>query len=152
MYMPAAASSSVADLPAVLATLCSYETCFGPCHPQTILLMISLAAAYREHGDETRARGLLERAVGDVDRFLETGDDLSLHARGALRDLLLEQNENDRAASVQAVIVEGLTRRLGVRHADTSAARARLTAILFMTAPHKTGDLKCSSDSSQRCR
>jgi len=152
--MPLASSSSVApaDLPALLATLCSYENCFGPCHPQTIRLTVALAAAYREHGDKTLALRLMERAVADADRFLETDHELSLHARVALRDLLLERNVYDRAAAVQAVIVEGLTRRLGARHADTSAARARLTAILFMTAPHKTGDLICSSDSSLRCR
>jgi hypothetical protein len=48
------------EFPGVLATLCSYEHCFGPYHPQTLFLMTQLAIAYWQAGEFECARPLLE--------------------------------------------------------------------------------------------
>ena len=75
------------ELPSMLATLCSYENCFGPYHPQTLRLMTMVALALWQAG-EPQARPLLERAIRDLGRHLETDRELRLRAIAALRDLL----------------------------------------------------------------
>jgi hypothetical protein len=47
----------------MMATLCSWESLFGPYHPQTLCLTVQLGIALWTEGDHARARLLLERAV-----------------------------------------------------------------------------------------
>jgi hypothetical protein len=118
------------QIPSMMATLCSYENCFGPYHPQTLGLMTQVAAACWQHGDRAIARRLLERAIADLQRDCEA----RVRAIGMLRDLLLEQGDLAKAAGVQRELLESQIVRLGEDHGDVKAARARLATILFASA------------------
>src|ERR1700733_12248336 len=113
------------ELPAMLATLCSYESWLGPYHPQTLRLMTQVAIAYWQAG-EPEARPLLERAARDVGRHLGADHDLRLRAMASLRDLFVEQRDYERAASVQRELLECRIQRLGSDHPETLASRAYL--------------------------
>jgi len=99
-----------AELPGMLATLCSYENWFGPYHPQTLCLMTQVAIAYWQAG-EPQARPLLERVVRDLGRHLGADHALRLRAPAALGDLLAAECDYERAASVQREL-ECQTQRL----------------------------------------
>ena len=66
----------------------------------------ALATALVTAGDAERARQLLERAVLDLGRLFEPASELSVQARIALRDLLIEQGEYARAGAIQSQIAE----------------------------------------------
>jgi hypothetical protein len=119
------------ELPGMLATLCYYQDCFGPYHPQTLCLMTQVGIAYSQAGEQPVARGLLERVVRDLGRVLGANHDLRLRAIAALRDLLVAQGDYERAVSVQKELLECQTQRLGNDHPDTIATRANLTRILL---------------------
>jgi len=118
------------DLKGMLATLCSYENCFGPYHPQTLRLMTQVAIAYWQAG-EPGARPLLERAVRDLGRHLGADHDLRLRALAALRDLFVAQRDYESAASAQRELLGCQTHRLGSNHPETLAARACLGTLLL---------------------
>ena len=124
-------STSQIEIPGMLATLCSYENLFGPCHPQTLCLMTHLGTAYWQAGEPRRARPLLERAVRDVGRHLGEGHDLRLRALVTLRDLLAAQRDYAKAASVQKELLECQTQRLGGDHPETLAMREKLALMLL---------------------
>jgi hypothetical protein len=115
----------------MLATLCSYESWFGPYHPQTLYLMTNVAVAFWQAGEPERARPLLEGVVRDVDHCLGREHDARLGALAALRDLLVDQRDYDRAASIQRELLECLILRLGSDHPETVRARAAHRAMLF---------------------
>jgi hypothetical protein len=95
----AATLSERNELPAMLATLCSYEGCFGPYHPQTLSLMIRVGIAYWQAGEFQHARRTLERAVADLGRHVDHNHDLRLRAIVTLKDVLLAQGDYDRVAA-----------------------------------------------------
>jgi hypothetical protein len=68
----------------MIATLDSYENCFGPYHPQTLTLTIELAAALWQSGDAVSARSLAERVIRDAAEQSEIG----ARARALLGDIL----------------------------------------------------------------
>jgi hypothetical protein len=68
----------------MIATLDSYENCFGPYHPQTLALTMELAAALWRSGDANSARRLLERVIRDVPEDSELGS----RAKTVLGDIL----------------------------------------------------------------
>jgi FimV-like protein len=68
----------------MIATLCSYENCFGPYHPQTLALTMELAAALWQSGDANSARRLLERVLRDAPEDSE----LRSRAKAVLGDIL----------------------------------------------------------------
>jgi|GEM_PF-6086020 hypothetical protein len=124
------------DLPAKIATLCTYENYFGPCHPQTIQVLIVVAGAFNASGNPVRARQLLERALKDLDRGRHDPlSDLSIQVRRRLCDLLVEQRDFAPAAAVQAQIAECMAARYGSLHAETASARLHLADILFKGGP-----------------
>lgn len=127
----AAKSMEQGELASMLATLCSYESWFGPYHPQTLCLMAQVASAYWQAGEPRRARPLLERVVRDLGRFLDRDHDLRLRALATLRDLLVAQRDFGRAASVQTELLECQIRHLGSDHPETLATRADLATILW---------------------
>jgi len=127
----AAISTYRAELPSMVATLCSCEGLLGPYHPQTLHLMTHIAIAHWHAGESHRACLLLERAVEDLNRHLGRTHDLRLHALTALRDVLVAEGDNERASVVQGELLECHIQRLGSGHPDTIAARADLTAILL---------------------
>ena len=105
----------------MLATLCSYESWFGPYHPQTLGLMTQVAIACLHAGELDYARPLLERAVGDLGRHLGRDHDLRLRAIASLRDLFIAQGDYERAGAVQVEIFECQIQRLGNDHPKTLA-------------------------------
>jgi hypothetical protein len=126
---PVAASIDKAEFPAMLATLCYYQDCFGPYHPQTLRLMTQVGIAYSQAGEQPLARALLERVVRDLARVLGADHDLRLRAIAALRDLFVTQGDYERAGSVQKELLESQLARLGSDHPDTLAARAHLAKL-----------------------
>jgi hypothetical protein len=54
------------DLPAMLATLGSYDRFFGPRHIQTLSLAVRVAEVLRDPGESQTACSLLERVVRDL--------------------------------------------------------------------------------------
>jgi hypothetical protein len=115
----------------MLATLCSYESWFGPYHPQTLRLMAQVAIAYWHAGEPGLARPLLEQAVRDLGRHLGADHDLRLLAIATLRDLFVEQRDYEKAAAVQKELLESQTQRLGGDHPETLATRAHLAKLLL---------------------
>jgi hypothetical protein len=120
-----------AELPGMLATLCSYESCFGPYHPQTLCLMTQVAVAYWQAGEPEQARPLLEKAVNDLRRHLGRNQDLRLRAIATLRDLYMAQRDYERAGVAQRELLECQIQRLGSENSETVASRADLGTILL---------------------
>jgi hypothetical protein len=118
------------QIPSMMATLCSYENCFGPYHPQTLGLMTQVAAACWQDGNPAFARRLLERVIADLGREAEA----RVRAIAMLKDLLLEQGDLSTAAGVQRELLECQALRLGNEHPEAVTARRELAAILFAGA------------------
>jgi hypothetical protein len=74
----------------MIATLDSYENCFGPYHPQTLALTMELAAALWHSGDANSARRLVERVIRDAPGESE----LRLRAKAMLGDILAGSVKN----------------------------------------------------------
>jgi hypothetical protein len=138
---PTAIPMERTELPAMVATLCSYESWFGPYHPQTLGLMTTVAIAYWKAGEVQYARPMLERAVIDLGRHVDRNHDLRLRAIVTLKDILLAQRDYDRAAAVEKELLDCQTELLGSDHPDTLATRADLATILLE---------KVASDSSRK--
>jgi hypothetical protein len=130
----AATPAERSELAGMLATLCSYESFFGPFHPQTLMLTAALAAAYRQAGEANRARRLLEKVIADSARYLGPEHAARLAAIEALRDLFVGLGDVGRAAAAQRELLDCRVRRLGNGHAETLAARVRLCDILMGNA------------------
>lgn len=122
------------DLPSMTATLCAYESCFGPYHPQTLNLTIMLAIAYEQSGEPELAARLLERVLRDSQRVVRRDLQLRLRTAVALRDLWVRQDDLLKAASAQKEVLACQTEALGREHPDTLAARTYLATLLFDTA------------------
>jgi hypothetical protein len=123
------------DLPAMLATLGSYDHLFGPRHVQTLSLAAHIAEVLRGLGQPQTARSLLERVVRDLNRTHTT----RVSALTALRDLLLEQAEIPKAIAVQTEISECWMLLAGPDAPETIAARADLDTLLMRSAHWQTG-------------
>jgi hypothetical protein len=126
-------------LPAMLATVCSYESFFGPFHPQTLGLTALVADVFGQAGEPDRARLLLEKVARDAARYLGTEHSVRLLALEKLRDLLLAQPDYEKAGAVQRELVECQVCRLGSDHSETLAARARLAGILLQNPAQDAG-------------
>jgi hypothetical protein len=94
------------ELPSMLSTLCSYESLFGPCHFQTLHLMVETGMALYHHGEVTYAQPLLERAVRDLGRCFGRENEMRLCALPVLRDLLLEQGQYERVSAIETELRE----------------------------------------------
>jgi hypothetical protein len=94
---PSAILMDRAELPGMLATLCSYESFFGPYHPQTLCLMAQIAIASWRAGEFDHARPLLERVVNDLGCHLGRNQDLRVRAIEALRDLFIADASSGQA-------------------------------------------------------
>ncbi len=123
-----------AEIPGMIATLCSYESLFGPYHPQTLGLTTQVANAYWQAGEPAQARKLLERVVRDVGRCLGREHELRLRAVGTLRDVYLAQRDYERAGAMQGELIECHIQHLGSNHPETLAARTNLEMILLAKA------------------
>jgi Tetratricopeptide repeat len=119
------------ELPGMLATLLSYESLFGPNHPQTLHLMMEVGIALCRLRQFDHARPLLERGTRDLERVLGRNHDWRLRILGALRDLFVQQADYPRAAAVQKELLHCRSERFGMEHPETVATRADLGTILF---------------------
>ena len=115
----------------MIATLGCYEDWFGPYHPHTLRLAVTVGAALRDSGDRVRARQLLERALRDLGRLPDPAHELETLVTSSLRDLLVEQHEFVRAGELQSHVVARAEQHFGREHRETVRARALLAEILF---------------------
>jgi len=115
----------------MLATLCSYEGCFGPYHPNTLHLMVHAGIAHWQAGEVEFARPLLERAIRDLGRCFDRCYPLRTQAIQCLRDVCSAQGDYQRAASAQKELLECQSRQLGADHPETIRARAVLAGMLL---------------------
>ena len=127
------------DLPAMFATLSSYESLYGPYHPQTLALTACVADACRQARQTELARALLERVVVDCRRHCSAEHELRLRSIVTLRDLLIEQHDFARAAVLQREYAECQMRRFGSEHPETVEARSYLAEIVFSDADRGSG-------------
>ncbi len=100
------ATAQAAELPAMIATLCSYDGLFGPRHIQTLSLAAHIAEVLRGVGQQRTAVSLLERVARDLVHSVGRAHAKRISALSTLRDLLIEQSEMERAIAVQAEIAE----------------------------------------------
>jgi hypothetical protein len=114
----------------MIATLDSYESLFGPYHPQTLRLMADVALACWRQGELALARPLLERVALDVARHLGRSHEVRLRILATLRDLFLDQCDYAKAGAVQKELLHCQIERSGSEHPDTAAARALLASLL----------------------
>jgi len=119
--------ADAADLPAMLATLGSYDHLFGPRHAQTLSLAAHIAEVLRGLGQRQTARSLLERVVRDLNRTHTT----RVSALKTFRDLSLEQSDIPKAIAVQTEILECRMLLAGPDAPETIAARADLGTLLL---------------------
>ncbi len=130
--------ADAADLPAMLATLGSYDHMFGPRHAQTLSLAAHIAEVLRGIGQAQTARTLLERVVRDLNRTHAT----RIAALRTLRDLLIDRAEIENAAAVQTEISECCRLLAGADAPETVAARADLEALLMLSAGKRRRGLR----------
>jgi hypothetical protein len=122
------------DLPAMMATLGSYDRLFGPRHIQTLSLAAHIAEVLRGLGQSQTARSLLERVVRDLNQSANRTHAARISALGALRDLLLEQSEIARAIDVQREISECWMLIGGPDALEAVAARADLSQLMMLSS------------------
>ena len=130
MQCPSTASTDPAqavELPAMMATLCSYDRLFGPRHIQTLSLTAHIAEVLWAAGDTRSARCLLDRVVKNLSRTHAT----RISALHTLRDLALQEEDVRKAIALQTEIAE--CRRLadGPEAPETVAAKSHLGALLM---------------------
>jgi len=133
------------ELPGMLATLCSYESLFGPNHPQTLNLAMQLGLALWRHGELDSARRMLEGCIRSLDWILGRDHDSRVQILNALRDILMLQGEASRAAAIQAELLDCLTRRLGAHHPDAEMVNNQLAAMLLITEEANRTLVDCPS-------
>jgi hypothetical protein len=90
----------------MVATLCSYESLFGPYHSQTLRLMVEVGAAYLERGQFEPGERLLQRATGDLERFFGRHHDARLRGLEILRNLAVSRGDLARARLLQQELLE----------------------------------------------
>jgi hypothetical protein len=120
------------DLPAMIATLGSYDCMFGSRHIRTLLLAAHIAEVLRGLGQTQTARSLLERVVRDLNQSANRTHATRISALRALRDLFLEQSEIASAIAAQTEIAECWMLLAGRDAPETIAAKADLGTLLMM--------------------
>jgi hypothetical protein len=131
------------ELPSMLATLCHYESQFGPYHPHTLRFMAHVADAFWHAGELGHARPLSQRVIKDVGRCLSRDHEVRLQAITSLRDILLVQGDYESAAAVQRELLECQIQRLGSDHPETLATRAGLAIMLLEQVPSDSAQEVC---------
>ena len=129
------------DLPAMLATLGSYDRFFGPRHIQMLSLAVRIAEVLRDFGEAQTARSLLERVVRDLNQSSSRTHATrisALQALQALRAVLIEQSQLPKAIAVQKKLSECWLLVAGPDAPETIAARTELGTLL-MSSPETIG-------------
>jgi hypothetical protein len=121
------------DLPAMLATLDSYDRFFGPRHIQTLSLAARIAEVLRDRGESQTARSLLERVLRDLNQSSSRTHATRISALCALRGVLLDQSQLPRAIAVQKELAECWLLVAGPDAPETITARAELGTLLMLS-------------------
>jgi len=85
------------DLPAITATLASYQDLLGSYHPHTVAMGALLGATLWRHGQRALGRQILKRAVEDAMR-LKAGHPVQARVWVTLSALLQEDRERSTIA------------------------------------------------------
>jgi len=122
------------DLPSMISTLNSYENMFGPYHLQTLVLTARIAQALWAAGETRNAQRLLEYSAKHLDRY---GDAHAVRVSTltALRDLLLEQPDFEKAIAVQREIVVCRTKFAEPEDPVVVDEKSRLASMLMCLDP-----------------
>ena len=95
-----------AEIPGLMATLCSYEALFGPYHPQTLILITVLGEALCAHGDRELGKRLLARAVADATRHYGRYHPARLRALEAWSAILWQDADWEAALPLQRELLD----------------------------------------------
>jgi hypothetical protein len=114
----------------MLSTLNSYERMFGPYHLQTLVLTARIAQALWAAGEARNAQRLLEYSAKHLDRYGEAHA-ARVSALTALRDLLLEQPDFEKAIAVQREIVLCCAKSAGPGDPEVVGEKSRLAGMLM---------------------
>ena len=112
------------------STLNSYENMFGPYHLQTLVLTVRIAQALWAAGEVRNAQRLLEYSAKHLDRYGDAHA-VRISALTALRDLLLEQPDFEKAIAVQREIVVCRTQMRGPEDPEVVDEKSKLAGMLM---------------------
>jgi hypothetical protein len=124
--------AEAADLPAMIATLGSYDRQFGPRHITTLSLTAHIAKVLWSIGEPETARSLLERVVRDLNQSVSRTNVTRVAALCSLRDLLVGQPDIPGAIAVQTEIRECWMLLAGPDAPETIAAKADLGELMML--------------------
>jgi hypothetical protein len=94
------------QIPALLATLASYEGMFGPYHPQTLGLTTTLALAFCASGRSAEGKPLLRRALVDLTKHHRPDHPVRIRALEAWAALLEEDGDSITARLIERELRE----------------------------------------------
>lgn len=112
----------------MMATLCSYQVMFGPCHLQTLGMTTLLAEALCTGGERALGKRLLERAAGDLARYHGRYHPVRLRALQAWDNILCQEEDWRNALAVQRELLDCRSHVLGPDAPEAVAARNELSA------------------------
>jgi hypothetical protein len=118
----------------MIATLCSYDRLFGPCHVQTLSLAAHIAEVLRDVGELQQARRLLERVIRDLAHSGGRARAKRISALHTLRDLMVEQSDIPGAVAVQTEIWECRRLLAGPGAPETTTAVPDLRELLMLSS------------------
>jgi hypothetical protein len=121
---------SAQDIPSMLATLASYEGCFGPYHFQTLAMTAIVAEALCASGHRAAGRRLLERAVEGLTKYHGRFHPARLRALQAWSALLCQDEDWKAALPVQRELLECRRHVLGPDHLEALLAEDHLATTL----------------------
>jgi hypothetical protein len=124
------ADDHLREIPAMLATLASYEGFFGPHHAQTLAMATVLAVALCNSGHSGQGRQLLERALEDLTKHHGRHHPVRMRALEAWSTLLCHERDWKAALPVQRELLDCMTHLLGQDHPESRALRNTLSATL----------------------
>ena len=116
----------------MMATLASYDSLFGPYHPQTLAMTAVLAVALHASGFAPDGRRLLERAVADLTKHHGRHHVVRIRALEKWSALLCQEEDWKAASLVQQELLECRTDLLGRDHPETLAVQGDLCATLTL--------------------
>jgi hypothetical protein len=101
-----AADSIRGQIPAMMATLASYEGMFGPYHPQTLAVTTALGIALCQAGRRQEGRPFLQRALLDLTKHHSPRHPLRVRALEAWCEVLRQDGDSRAALVIQRELSE----------------------------------------------
>jgi hypothetical protein len=118
------------EIPAMLATLASYEGFFGPYHVQTLAMTTRLGVALCNRGHSDQGKQFLERALQDLTKHHGRHHPVRMRALEAWSTLLCQEGDWKAALPVQRELLDCRTHLLGQDHPESRALQNVLSATL----------------------